>query len=129
MLHRKPENGAALQFSCVAGDVVRRMDLPIWGGRLSGRVNTAKLLVKLCKTLNKKPLIVAYGHPSFPRRKGQRPASIMTIVQLSSRLIPCRGKSPHFQIQRKCTSSAGDQKAASLSAAARSLSSVAAISR
>lgn len=31
MLHRKPEDGAALQFSCVAGDVVRRMDLPCLG--------------------------------------------------------------------------------------------------
>ncbi len=66
MLHRKPENGAALLFSCVAGDVARRMDLPILGGRLSGRVNTVKLSVKLCKTLNKKPLIVSHRHPSFP---------------------------------------------------------------
>jgi hypothetical protein len=66
MLHRKPEDGAALQFSCVAGDVVRRMICRVWGGRLSGRVNTVRLSVKLCKTLNKKLSIVAHGHRPFP---------------------------------------------------------------
>ena len=44
------------------------------GGRLSGRVNSVKLWVKLCKTLNEKPLIIAQGN-SFPTGKASRNAS------------------------------------------------------
>lgn len=67
MLHRKPEEKAALIFSCLASARRGRSEVCRgWGGRLSGRVNTVKLSVKLCKTLNKKLLIVTQGSPPFP---------------------------------------------------------------
>ncbi len=63
---------------------MRRMDLPFLGGRLSGRVNTVKLSVKLCKTLNQKLLIVPHRSLISPAERLKDGASMPVVSSLSA---------------------------------------------
>jgi hypothetical protein len=113
-----------------------------FGGRLSGRVNTVKLSLKLCKTQNEKPLIVTHWKPPLPLRNDRNTRQqVVPKRQFSFSPNADGGECRDFQIQLKfllkqqagdtppSTLQPGAQSDKSRSAAARSFSIAAEISR